>query len=149
VRRIEGGTTMERCSICDGTAVPVREEREIRLGRRRTRVVHEFHQCERCGEEFFLPGQMDTVLRRAADRIREDEGLLGPQEIRAIRERYRLSQADFERLLGTGPKTVTRWERGTVVQNRATDSLLRLVAENPENAAKLARWHGVRLPDAA
>lgn len=59
---------------------------------------------------------MDAVLRRAADQIRDEEGLLGPHEIRAIRERYRLSQADFERLLGTGPKTVTRWERGTVVQ---------------------------------
>lgn len=140
---------MVRCPMCEATAAPVREEREIRLGRRRTRVVHEFYRCERCGEEFFLPEQMDAVLRRAADQIRKEEGLLGPEQIRGIRERYRISQADFERLLGTGPKTVTRWERGTVVQNRATDSLLRLVAEDPENAAKLARWHGVRLPDAA
>lgn len=140
---------MVRCPMCEGTAAPVREEREIRLGRRRTRAVHEFFRCQRCGEEFFLPGQMDAVLRRAADQIRHEEGLLGPDQIRAIRERYRISQAEFERLLGTGPKTVTRWERGTVVQNRATDSLLRLVAEDPENAAKLARWHGVQLPDAA
>lgn len=74
---------MVRCPMCEGSAAPVREEREIRLGRRRTRVVHEFYRCETCGEEFFLPGQMDAVLRRAADRIRKEEGLLGraPQAV--------------------------------------------------------------------
>jgi hypothetical protein len=42
---------------------------------------------------------------------------------------------------------VVRWEKGTVFQNRSTDSLLRVVAEFPEVARFLAGLHGVVLPD--
>jgi DNA-binding transcriptional regulator YiaG len=37
----------------------------------------------------------------------------------------------FERVLRVGPKTVVRWERGTVFQNRATDTLLRMIRDVP------------------
>jgi len=72
---------------------------------------------------------------------------LSPGEIRAIRERLRLTQRAFEKLLGVGPKTAVRWEKGTVFQNRSTDSLLRLVDAQPESARFLARIHDVTLPD--
>ena len=134
------------CHICEGTADLITEVRPISIGRRSVRVPDEFLRCTDCGEEFYLPGQMDQTLRRASEAIRHEENLLLPEEIRVIREGLGLSQADFETLLGVGPKTVVRWEKGTVFQNRATDSLLRLIREDRENARLLARWHGVTLP---
>lgn len=71
------------------------------------------------------PGQLERLGREAAARIRASEGLLTSDQIRAIRERLALSQAAFEQLLDVGPKTVVRWERGTVFQNRSTDALIR------------------------
>lgn len=135
----------ELCHICDGEAIPVREVREYAIGRRSAPVADEFMRCQACGEEFYLPGQMDAVQTRASAAIREREGLLQPQEIREIREGLDLSQADFERLLGVGPKTVVRWEKGTVFQNKATDALLRLLKADRENARRLSQWHGVPL----
>jgi HTH-type transcriptional regulator/antitoxin MqsA len=140
---------MESCPICGSRLEPASEEREIRIGTRSARVMDRFLRCPGCEEVLYLPGQMDATLRRASEAIRQEEGLLSPSEILAIRARLHLSQQAFERLLGVGPKTVVRWEKGTVFQNRSTDSLLRVVAEFPEVARFLAGLHGVVLPDPA
>ena len=52
-------------------------------------------------------------------------------EIRAIRERFGLTQADLARLLHLGANTVSRWESGRNVQTAAMDLLLRLVRDVP------------------
>lgn len=137
------------CGVCGGKATLTRKEREVRIGQRGVVVEDEFYRCTACGEELYLPGMMDAVMRRASDRIRREDGLLAPEQIRGIRERYGLTQGEMERLLGVGPKTYVRWERGTVFQNAATDALLRLLDANPENARLLAEWHGVELGTAA
>jgi HTH-type transcriptional regulator/antitoxin MqsA len=90
---------------------------------------------------------MDATLRRASDAIRREEGLLSSKAIRGIRQNLGLTQHEFEKLLGVGPKTVVRWEKGTVFQNRSTDSLLRVIDALPESARFLARLHGVTLKD--
>lgn len=87
--------------------------------------------CSKCGE---------IVLRfRDAKRLHEDalaiyrkrHGLLSADEIRAIRERYSLTQADLARLLRFGGNTVSRWESGRNVQTAAMDMLLRLIRDLP------------------
>ncbi len=141
------GHSVESCPFCNGHLRSVSEEQEIRIGRRSARVLDQFFRCAACEEAFYAPGQMDATLRRASEAIRHEEGLMSPQEIRGIRERLGLTQHAFEKLLGVGPKTVVRWEKGTVFQNRSTDSLLRVVDALPESAQFLARLHGVTLPD--
>jgi len=139
---------MEFCPTCGGLLDPVVEEREVTIGTRVASVLDEFSRCQVCEEDFYAPGQLDVTLRRASNVIRKEEGLLTPEEIRGIRERMGLSQHAFEKLLGVGPKTVVRWEKGTVFQNGATDSLLRVVSEFPEGARFLALLHEVVLPAA-
>jgi putative zinc finger/helix-turn-helix YgiT family protein len=133
------------CGLCGGPAKLHREIRPIRILGRTVEVEDEFYRCSACEEEFYLPGMMDAVMKRATARIREDDGLLTPEQVRAVRQKYGLTQPEFERLLGVGMNTVVRWERGTVPQNSAADSLLRLIGEFPENARFLAELHGVVL----
>jgi HTH-type transcriptional regulator / antitoxin MqsA len=64
-------------------------------------------------------------------------GLLTPEEIVAIRKKLGLSQSELERLFGLGSKVVTRWETGRVVQSRAADVALRLLALDPENLKRI------------
>jgi len=135
----------EPCPVCGGSLAHVREVRAIRIGHRTTVAPDAFSRCTGCGEELYAPGQMEAVQRRASAQIRKDEGLLLPGEIREIREGLGLSQHVFERLLGVGPKTVVRWERGTVFQNRATDSLLRILRAFPQAARFLAARHGIEV----
>jgi len=133
------------CEACGGRAELVREVRPISVGGRSVDGEDEFYRCTQCGEELYLPGMMDAVMRRATTRIREQDGLLTPEQVREVRRRYGLTQPAFERLLGVGVNTVVRWERGTVPQNAAADSLLRLIGQFPENARFLAELHGVQL----
>ena len=139
--------SLESCPACDGRLEPVSKERAVRIGTRSARVLDQFFRCTACEESYYAPGQMDATLRRASDAIRHEEGLLSPEEIRAIRKRLGLTQHAFEKLLGVGPKTVVRWEKGTVFQNRSTDSLLRVIDAQPGSARFLARLHGVTLSD--
>ena len=137
---------VDRCPICGGEAHLTRKVRPITILGRSVAVEDEFYRCTQCREEVYRPGMMDAVMRRATAKIREEDGLLTPDEVRGIRRKYGLTQPEFERLLGVGANTVVRWERGTVPQGSAADSLLRLLDEFPENARFLAGLHGVELP---
>jgi len=133
----------KRCPTCDSKASVVRERREMTFGRRHVVVDDERMICPDCKESFYLPEQLEAVERRAAEQIRRDEGLLTRDEIRAVRRRLGLTQAQFEQLLGVGPKTVVRWERGSVCQNASADRLMRLVDAYPANAQFLRTLHGI------
>lgn len=137
------------CAICGGVAHHIREERPYPVGRWSVVVADDFYRCEACEEEFYTPAQSKAVSRHARERAREEFGLLFPEEIRALRERLGLTQAQFEALLGVGRNTVVRWENGHVYPNAATNALLRLLEANPENARLLADWHRVEIGTAA
>lgn len=53
-------------------------------------------------------------LLDAYSAYRTKHGLLHPEDIRATREKYNLSQTAFARILGLGDKTITRYENGSV-----------------------------------
>ncbi len=105
--------------------------------------------CERCGEEFLTRAQTRADSRAASTVLRRHIGLLTPEEIKAIRSRFRVSQEVFERVLGLGRKTVVRWETGRVNQGRAADLLLRAVRERPELFYEFAEREGVSLEQPA
>ena len=138
-------TFIQQCHVCGDNAALVNQPFEVKLGERVATVLADRMQCPRCGTQFFLPEQMDAAQCAAADQMRVQDGLLKPDEIKAIRVRYDLTQAQLEQLLGVGAKTVVRWERGTVFQNRATDALLRIIASVPEAAHHLAELRNMEL----
>lgn len=138
-----------KCFACGTTSPLVTEMRQIRIGRRAVRVEDVFYRCPTCGETFYTGEMADDTLRRATAAIRARDGLLSPDEIISIRRRCGLTQAQMERLIGTGAKTFVRWERGTIPQNRTADTLLRVLREHPEVVAWLAEQRRVRRREAA
>ena len=137
-------TLNERCPVCGGLAGSVRERTNFAVGKRSVLVEVDRFRCGECGEAFYSPDQMDAAQRSASNEVRRQDGLLMPEQIQAIRSKYRLTQTQFEQLLGVGPKTVVRWERGTVFQNGSTDELLRVLEAVPEAVAFLASRNGVQ-----
>jgi HTH-type transcriptional regulator/antitoxin MqsA len=113
------------------------------MGDRPVTFMDRFYRCGRCGEEFLHGEMMDDSLRRATAVIRAEDGLLAPDEIVGLRKKYGLTQADLERLIGAGAKTVVRWERGTVAQNKTADTLLRVLLDHPEVVKELKRQKGL------
>ncbi len=70
--------------------------------------------------------------RRKASRRFE----VGSSGIRAIRERTRLSQADFARLIGVSVKTLQNWEQDRRRPTGPAATLLRIIAYEPRLAMK-------------
>lgn len=108
------------------------------------------------GEDVRVPGAThlacpkghDPVLRaddarhlreRALDLYRGKYGLLTAEDIRSLRERFGLTQAELARLLRLGQNTLSRWEAGRNVQTAAMDVLLRVLRDVPGGLEYLRR----------
>lgn len=87
--------------------------------------------CPKC-DEVLLRYQDSKRLSEDANAIyRKKHGLLSADDIRALRERFDLTQAYLARLLRLGANTISRWESGRNVQSAALDLLLRVLRDLP------------------
>jgi putative zinc finger/helix-turn-helix YgiT family protein len=89
--------------------------------------------CPKCGEVLLRFQDSRRLGEDAIAIYRKKHGLLSADDIRALRERFSLTQADLARLLRLGANTVSRWESGRNVQTGAMDILLRLIRDVPES----------------
>jgi putative zinc finger/helix-turn-helix YgiT family protein len=96
-------------------------------------------RCPRCREVVLRMDQARHLRERAMEHYRTRYNLLSAGEIRAIRERYRLTQVQLARLLRLGANTISRWEAGRNVQTAAMDVLLRLIRDIPASLTYLRK----------
>src|SRR5437867_3036836 len=82
-------------------------------------------QCDQCGE--VMSGPAAATVRHEA--ICRAAGLLTPAEIKAIREQFGWSQQYLADLTGLRIATVSRWERGRLLQNRSNNKVLLAVRD--------------------
>src|SRR5262245_1930245 len=78
-------------------------------------------ECEACHARM-LP---DAASKRLTEALRREAGLLMPAEIRRKRELLGLSQKLLANHLNVAAETVSRWETGAQIQQRAMDLFLR------------------------
>lgn len=97
--------------------------------------------CTHCQETFSGP----EAARIHHEAICRALGLLTPDEISSVRKRLGASQEEFAALTGIGVATISRWERGRLLQNKAMDLYLRLLDSNPENVRLLERLRPTNL----
>lgn len=90
--------------------------------------------CSECGEELFDETLDNETMLKAYAEYRNKHKYLSPEEIKAIREQYGLSQRGFAKLLNWGDKTIFRYENGSL-QDKAHDSILKML-KDPENMKK-------------
>jgi putative zinc finger/helix-turn-helix YgiT family protein len=84
-------------------------------------------QCGNC-QAISIDDDADQQISAA---FRREARLLAPEEIRQGREKLGLTQKQFASLLGVGEATVSRWETGAQVQQRAMDRFLRVCLVSP------------------
>jgi len=98
--------------------------------------VAEYFYCDQAEELYMEESQMSENDLRMKDAYRRALGLMTSQEITELRAKYDISQSDLCTLLGWGGKTITRYE-GHQVQDRAHDSILQKLRQDPEWFLKL------------
>ncbi|EDV0264208.1 TPA: type II toxin-antitoxin system MqsA family antitoxin [Salmonella enterica subsp. enterica serovar Ball] len=61
-----------------------------------------------------------------------------PDEVKAVREKLKLSQAVFAQYLHTGVTTLQNWEQGLAKPNKQAILLMKMVERNPHTLYELA-----------
>jgi putative zinc finger/helix-turn-helix YgiT family protein len=135
----------------------IRDEFDYGPDDERIRVVAEAVPvlvCPAC-EEVFYGSDAERAHHRAICRALE---LLTPEQIRAMRERLGMSQAEFAQLTGIGVATLSRWEQGRLVQTRSLDNYLQVLDAIPHAIRVLEKlrdrpprppkpWRSLRITD--
>jgi len=78
--------------------------------------------CDHCHEEY-QTAEADEIIRR---QLRNDLGLLQPEQIISERERFGLTQRAMSEATQIPFETISRWENGHVIQSRSSDHHIRL-----------------------
>jgi putative zinc finger/helix-turn-helix YgiT family protein len=87
--------------------------------------------CPKCREVVLRFDDARKLRQRALESYRRKYGLLSADDIRSIRERFGLTQAELARLLRLGANTISRWEAARNVQTASMDMLLRMIRDVP------------------
>ena len=122
---------LEERIITDRFEYPESEKRTITIVAENVPVK----VCTACHESFSGPDAANIHHRAIGLAL----GLLTPEKICAIRERLGLGQANFAELLGISEETISLWERGRLLQNKAMDRYLRLLDLHPDNVSALRK----------
>lgn len=145
-KRQSGGRVRRRrahedaCFECGTIMRPHRGRLDLSVNGEKMVVTGIAHlRCPKCGEGILSLEAMRELSLRAHAAYRERFGLLSPNEIRSIRVKYGLTQAQLAKLLRLGGNTLSRWESGRIVQTAAMDVLLRLLRDLPESLRYLKR----------
>lgn len=132
VARHGRGLPDDACPACGTLMVQRRATLRLPVNGEEMAVPSAVHlSCPKCGEVVLRFQDAKRLGEDAIALYRRKHGLLSADEIRAMRERFELTQADLARLLRLGANTVSRWESGRNVQTAAMDILLRLIRDLP------------------
>lgn len=90
-------------------------------------------------EEGIHTGKDLKVSDRALNELKARvEGLLTPMEIRQVRKKLKLTQAQAGSVIGGGPRAFQKYESGELLPSRAICSALRLLDEHPQGLELLS-----------
>jgi putative zinc finger/helix-turn-helix YgiT family protein len=133
------------CFECGGLVTPRVEERKEALPVRGepTEVLARVAVCPECGADMSIEELDNATLVAAFNLYREKHGLMAPEEVKRLRERYGLGVRPFSLLLGWGEITAHRYETGSL-QDAAHEAALRL-AEEPANIRVYLSANGDKL----
>lgn len=140
--------SINRCPLCDSSRIEVRYDRKARYRYLKNEHVLEGQEhtvCLECGTSYYQDGQIERNNERL---LKFSEGIvkhIAPWQIREVREKYMLTQADAARIFCCGPRAFSKWERGEVAPTGATAKLLRMALKSPEVMLAAAMDAGVKL----
>lgn len=124
----------KRCPVCEVGILTVKRE-DVEFSYHDSTMIlaqQDILYCQTCGESFLPPHTAREREKILTDARRKVDGLLTSEEIKAIRQQFRMTQTEFAHLLRVGKKTFARYENGQITQSYAMDDLLRILRDYPE-----------------
>ncbi len=123
--------TQPKCPECEnGHFVPFSRDEELDydLGEQTVKVPVRsvpLERCDSCG----LVASGPPAAKARHESLCRVTGLLAPAEIKAIRDKFGWSQEYLAELTDFGVATISRWERGRLLQNRSANKVLKAIRD--------------------
>jgi len=123
---IIGGKSI--CPDCGSNKIEMSEENHtFTYGRAEDkvdlRVKVPVQTCSECRASF-----IDHIAEEIChEAVCQHLGVMTPSQIKGLRKLYNLTQAQFREITKLGEATLSRWERGLVIQNQAYDNYMYLL----------------------
>lgn len=128
-----------RCPLCEEGQLHERQDKSpVEYNGQRTELDLLFSECDACGAEQTTPGQTKRNKRAMVAFKKEVDGLLTGEQVRALRTRLELTQAQAAKVFGGGAVAFSKYESDDVTQSEAMDKLLRIADGIPSAFAWLA-----------
>jgi HTH-type transcriptional regulator / antitoxin MqsA len=133
---------MKTCPVCGTESLTRRTKRQVfRYKGKAFRYDQPGWWCSHCKEGVLETSDMDATERLLADFRASVDGYLPTTEVRRIRKKLGLTQAQAGALFGGGHNAFSRYESGAAHPPKSTDALLRLLDSHPELLAEIERDH--------
>ena len=117
------------CPICEEGILTAHNGFEAQEYRGQTgNIPFAYSECAACGSEQANAAQTRDNKRAMLAFKKEVDGLLTGQEIKALRKRYNLTQAQAASIFGGGPVAFSKYESDDVMQSEPMDNLLRVAS---------------------
>jgi HTH-type transcriptional regulator/antitoxin MqsA len=132
------------CPLCgEGYVTPRTESMQTEYRGKQGTVMLRYAECDACGSE--ITGDADgRANKRAVLAFRKSvDGLLTGAEIRALREKFGITQEQASRLFGGGPKAFSKYEADDVAHSEAMNNLLCLVRHSEDAFWELVALKGM------
>jgi HTH-type transcriptional regulator / antitoxin MqsA len=125
------------CPECGGPMrYEKRTDRVSYLGHERA-LITLGRWCSKCGEAILEGSALQAREKAFLELKAEVDGVLGPDEVAAARERLGLSQRKAGEILGGGPRAFQKYEAGKQAVSVPMSRLLTLLANNPRRLGEL------------
>lgn len=93
--------------------------------------------CVNCDESVHIGDDMKMYDRALLDMKAEIDGILRPDEIKAIRKKLNLTQRHAGEILGGGPRAFQKYENGKVTASKPMSNLLIILSHDPKRLKEL------------
>lgn len=123
----------QKCPICGVGSLKreVKTERFEYKGETKEVPNYITWECSECGEAIVDNKSLKESGKMLKDFQREVDGLLTGKQIKDVRAKLDLTQAQLAHIIGGGLKSIARYEAGLVCQSKGMDNLLRILDAYP------------------
>ncbi len=118
-----------------------KEQRVIVFRKEEFGVIYHYYKCIDSEEQFTTTGLDEINMLQVYNKYREAHKLPYPEQIKQLRERYKLSASKMSEILGFGANMYSKYENGEVPSE--SNSRLIQLANDPEKFKALITLSGV------
>lgn len=118
------------CPFCGSSSKLVSKKTEQEFRKEKFQIREFYYKCASCTEEFTTTATDEVTVNQVYNQYREKHGILFPEELVNLRNRYALSAQKISQVLGLGINTYANYEKGEIPS--LSNSRLISSAHNPE-----------------